>query len=309
MPYQIFLFLPIISLLASLFVVVNMVRCGEFSVLKSFGLNMWRLTLPFLYCGVLVCLLGFCLNEIIIPTSFESYHTFENEIFGSDVRKNKAKPVSWLKVGRDFLRFDSFNHKTNEFSNLFIYTLNDNATVPKVLYASKGVYDSEKGTYDFPQYSKYLFDPSLSLTQGSLLKNGSYFFGQNIDDLEDDKISFDRMSIYELTKKINSYQASNRDSLSLRVTKHLKIAYPFSCLLMCLVGLLLSNVSIDSKKFYLMIVYCLIIGSFFWILLIISRLLSFTGILKPFIGGWLPNFSLFSFLLFALTRMNKRIYE
>ena len=47
-PYQALIFLPIICLIASVFVVANMVRFNEITVLKSFGVSLWSLSFPFI---------------------------------------------------------------------------------------------------------------------------------------------------------------------------------------------------------------------------------------------------------------------
>src|SRR3989442_9050740 len=61
--------LPIALLLALLYTLTNHARHHEITAIRSAGLSLWRVCLPYLAVGLLASLALFALNELLVPDS------------------------------------------------------------------------------------------------------------------------------------------------------------------------------------------------------------------------------------------------
>jgi lipopolysaccharide export system permease protein len=98
------------------------------------------------------------------------------------------------------------------------------------------------------------------------------------------------MNVLELWDYIDTIESEGYDATSYRVDLQAKIAFPFVCIILCILGL---GIGVNKKlKDSLALVVALGIGVAFlyWTLYSFCLSLGYGGVLPPLVAAWTTNF-------------------
>ncbi|MEJ2038429.1 MAG: LptF/LptG family permease, partial [Desulfosarcinaceae bacterium] len=109
------------------------------------------------------------------------------------------------------------------------------------------------------------------------------------------------MSFFELRRYIHDVEADGYDATAARVDLYAKIAYPFTCLIMGLIGLAVAVRGRVRDGMVTGIIYGIGIIFVYWIFYSFCLSLGYGNLLPPLVAAWLANilFTCFGWVLFS----------
>ena len=299
--------LPVALLLALLYALTNHARHHELIAIRSAGMSLLRLAVPYLAVGFVLSLLVFILSELWVPQSVEAAERIlTRRLAGPEA----SAAQTWeRKFGFTNYRdrrhwiIQAYNPTTAEMLQPnVIWTLPDGTR--HEFSAERAFYRS--GTWVFTNAQELIFPPvpgAFPLRR----ENSIRVMGQLSETPEQIK---NQIKI----SKINSLRAANRTQLSIREileykkwhpekslraalldTKlHGRFAAPWTCLVVVLIALPFGATS-ARRNVYVGVASSVLITFAFFVLSQLSLALGGRGDLPPVLAAWAPN------LIFALT--------
>jgi lipopolysaccharide export system permease protein len=278
---------PVGVLLAVLIVFGLMVRNNEIVALKSAGVSIFYVFKPVLVMGLIFTALLFSLGEVLVPITMGG----ANEIWKNEVKKESAvttrKKNIWIKGNRTIAHITYFRPSDKTIFGITLNCFDKSFRLIKRVDAQKGVY--RDGTW-------HLF----KVVQQDLMKDdGSYKVSHRVEspvnleflpeDLDRAAKKCEEMSYGELSAYIRDVEEEGYDATSYRVDLNAKIAFPFVCVIMTIMG---SSLALWRKKKEGLagsIFYGLGIAFLYWTLYSFCLSLGYGGMLPPIIAAWLTN--------------------
>jgi len=296
-PFIVVQIMPVAILIASLIVFGIMRKNNEVVAVKSSGIGTMTLMKPAAFCGICFCALLFLLSELIIPETMNR----ANFIWLQQVR-NKTAAVKkqsdiWLKDNKTLLHIKHYNPGQQTAHDVTINYMNDNFMVIKRIDAQKCVYKDEK--WHLKNIMVTRFDDNGSLLDSRFPKNIKITLDVRPEDLGMAAKSTDEMGIAELYRDIKNIEAQGYNTTLFRVNFQARLAFPFVCLLMSIIG---AGVGVSGRArggITANVAYGVGASFAYWILHSFCLSLGYGGMLPPLLAAWAANI-VFAFISFII---------
>jgi LPS export ABC transporter permease LptG/LPS export ABC transporter permease LptF len=290
-PGIVHLLTPVGVLVAVLITYGLMSRRNEITALKAGGISVYRAAVPVLALGAAVCVVMFGISEYVLPTMSRETTRYLNVIKGRPAQSSSIESHRWVlgSDGRlynyDYLGPEGARRKDRiTLYGLTVYDVDPKAwQLRDVLYVASAAwngmsYDVERGWRrafaDRPSFHE------LRRARTREIEPPSYF-GQ-------EERAADTLRYRELKAHIASLEALGVDVIPLRVQLHHKLAYPFVCVVMTLLGIPFSFVVARRGALY-GIGASIIIAIIYWACLTVFETLGNNARLPPGLAAWAPN--------------------
>jgi lipopolysaccharide export system permease protein len=312
-PEIIKLMTPVAMLLGALFVVGRMANQNELSAMKSSGLSLYRMLLPFLVVALVVSLASIYFNGWIVPyanaqkASIERTHLHPNQGTGTTL------PL-FFQDGRTRLASVNYYESTTRTGyRVSIEELADtNLTVIRCRYDARQM-----------EWGRLRNSPGDTLTEGWILINGTYreFNGEaqrltTFDrlplgrlsitpmDIEEKQRKPDEMDYVELRKFIKNQERAGQDISRWMVDFHNKIAFPFASVIVVLFGVPFASI---KRRGGLAIDFgvCVAVTFIYLGFMKTSHVFGYNGDLNPLLTAWLANIIFLILALVNILRVQK----
>jgi lipopolysaccharide export system permease protein len=292
--------IPVCVLLSVLIIFCLMVKNNEIIALKSSGVGMYYMVRPVIALGFLFTLVLFFLSEVIVPVTVEK----SNSIWLQDVKKKKAvvsqKKNIWIKGVNSIIHMDYYDPEKKTIFGITINRFDKEFRLIKRTDAKQAVY-TEKTWVLFD-----IIDQNLTWgkekTSVVFIDKREENLGFLPDDLQGVVKKSEEMSFNELSQYIQKIEAEGYDAGKYKIDLYAKIAFPFVCLIMSMVG---SGIALKGTFGGSMPVkICIGIGLAFtyWIFYSFCVSLGYGQMLPPLISVWTANmvfFCLGGYFLFS----------
>jgi len=226
-----------------------------------------------------------------------------NRIWLKEVR-NDPTVVSrekniWIKGNRSITHIKYYNSLNKTIFGVTRNTFDENFRLIRKIDARKGVFKKGKWIlYDF-------IEQNFSKAEGGNVISHKKR-AERLDLLPEDlkrvmKIS-EEMNFKDLLEFTRKVESEGYDAAMYKVDLYAKVAFPFVCIVMCLVG---TGVAVRGKTkdgLPVSIAYGIGIAFLYWIFYSFCLSLGYGGMLHPIIAAWTSN--LVFFCLGALTLLN-----
>ncbi len=278
--------LPVTALMAALLTLGLMTKTNEITAMKACGISIYRAILPIAAMAVLVGGLAFLLQEKVYPRSNKLAEETWNRIVDLSPQSYSFENRRWVsnKAADRFYHYSYFDSRTSRFNMLAIYDLDlASWSITRLGYAERATLDA-KGLH---------FEDGWIRELGS---GGAYLYRKALDvPLEEEKSLFLRefkapaqMDSGELRQYIKDVQALGYETLRDRVSLASKAAFPFTALIMTLLGLPFAF-SMGKRGTLVGIGIGLAIAMVYWVSIGIFQDLGYVGFLSVFLAAWGPN--------------------
>jgi lipopolysaccharide export system permease protein len=274
-PYQSLLAFPIAALLAAVFTISNMTRHFETTAAKAGGVSFYRLIAPLLLAGGVISLVALALTEVVPAANRRAdqvlgkqrsrSETVRNQfVFRGDARHGSIAGLEITREGTgwDYPTYDVLARGADWDTAGRRWTIRDGRLR---LFPQRGIALS----FEF----QTLWQRSFTETPQELLAEPK---------------DPDEMRYQELGRYIQAIQRSGGTARELIVERALKIAFPFTCLIIVLFGLPLAHSTRRGGAPVAMGI-ALATTIFFLMLIRIAQALGAGGALPPVLAAWLPN--------------------
>jgi lipopolysaccharide export system permease protein len=290
-PFTIQQLIPVSVLISVMLMLGIMHKHNEILAMKNCGLSLFNLSYPILAVSVLAGIGTFFISESIVPIT----SSVANNIWNIQVEKRAPKGAYklsqlWYRGKSSIYQIRTYDRRQNIIEGFTIFLFDKAFTLTKRIDAKKAEWINDRW---------YLTD---GLTQeigpdGSRktirFTNHTIQLPEGPQNFETSMKAPEEMSFWELRKYMKKLNEEGYDSARSQVELHTKIAFPFICPILTLVGIPLA---LRRKKGGIPLSITFAIGISFLYLLIfgLSRSLAISGALPPILGAWVANL-LFSF--------------
>jgi lipopolysaccharide export system permease protein len=299
-PFIVAQILPICILMSVLIVFSLMARNNEIVALKSSGIRILYLFKPVFILGCLASLVLFILSDSIVPITMAKF----NEIWLKEVRKEstmitKEKNI-WIKGDRRITNIKFFNPKSKVIYGVTDYTFDKDFKLVRRIDAEDGVF--EKGKWLLHGLMEQDLDAKSGKYDITFQKNKVENLNFMPEDLNRVAKESDEMTFGELLSYIHKIEREGYDATIYKVDLDAKIAFPFICIIMCMVGTGLSTRGKMKEGMPVVISYGIATAFIYWIFYSFCLSLGYGEMLPPAVAAWTANVAFFCFG--ALTLLN-----
>ena len=278
---------PVCILLAVLIVFGLMNKNNEMIALKGSGVSVYFFLRPVFSIGLLFSVLLFFLSDTLVPITMNK----ANAIWLKEVKKKSAvvsrEKNIWIKDNRSILHIKYYNPSNKTISGVTLYYFDKDYALVRRIDARKGFY--KNGQWIFHEIMEQIQDRETGNYQTVLHPQRIEKFDFLPDDLKRVIKKSEEMNFKELYLYIKSIESEGYDATTYKVDLNAKIAFPFICIIMCLLA---TGISIRVKKgrtLSICIIYGIAIIFLYWIFYSFCLSLGYGGLLPPVIAAWMAN--------------------
>ncbi len=286
-PFIIAQIIPVCILLAVIIVFGLMTKNNEIIALKSSGVSIYYLLRPVLLIGLLFSILLFFLSEAIVPITMGN----ANKIWLGDVRKESAviskEKNIWIKGNRLITHIKYYNPEDKAVFGITINNFDKDFKLIRRVDAKKGVF--EKGKW----FLHEIVEQNLNKEDGNYKITFHKKRAEELDFLPEDlkrviKKS-EEMSFKELLSYIKKIEIEGYNAAIYKVDLYAKSAFPFVCIIMCMLGTGIAVKGKISAGLAVNIVCGIMAVFLYWVFYSFCISLGYGDMLPPFIAAWTAN--------------------
>lgn len=286
LPDKVFLILPAAVLFATVFSFGSMAKHSEIVAAKASGLSFYRLLVPVLLVSLVVTGLGIVIGEAAPPASRRQF-----ELLGELQRYSSSGRTNFVYRAEEGWTYTirQLNAEDQRARHLVLEREGTGTEYPTLaIQASQAVYDSAASQWTLATTRfRIISNPSdvIAFAADSMYVR---HFGETPDQLLVEEKRPEEMRYAELGRYIDSLERSGGDGSQLRVGQALKIAVPFTCVIIALFG---APMVMAAPRAGGTIGIAISLGTtiVFLTLIQLSRAIGQGGLIPPTVAAWLPN--------------------
>jgi lipopolysaccharide export system permease protein len=297
-PFIIAQIMPVGILLAVLVVFGLMNRNNEMMALRAGGISVRYLMIPVVLKAVLFTLFLFFISEEIVPVTMDK----ANRIWRNEVRKestvaSREKNI-WIKGSRVICHVNYYNPVQKSIFDVTMTGFDQEFKLIRRVDAREGKY--LKGEW-------LLFEVMEQHLEKETNTYRTEYFDQKVEalpfspeDLQRAVKKSEEMSFIELRDFTRKVEEEGYDATHYRVDLNAKIAFPFVCIIMSLLGIGISLKRISRDELSLKIAIGVGVAFLYWILYSFCISLGYGERLPPAVAAWAANFIFLCLAVFNL---------
>ncbi|MBU1693103.1 MAG: LptF/LptG family permease [Verrucomicrobia bacterium] len=291
MPSVLVIIAPISLMLAVLYSLSHLTKNNELTAMRACGISLYRLMTPLMILGLLASIIVAGVHETLGPWSAYWAHQF------IAMQKNNGEMSTSLvpnlpfknEPGRRDWMIGKFNTKTFEMHTVNLIQQRPDGSEEYKIQAKSGRWlDGRWWLYDLAIQA---YDP-----EGNPLKAPRFELHRELTDFNETPKDFINeikdpgfLSSMEILTFLQTHKRLSQEAIArIRVDLHNRLAMPWTCLIVTLLGIPFGAQS-GRRGAFLGIVLAL--GLFFGFYVFVNVGLAFgkKQLIAPWVGGWLPN--------------------
>ena len=299
-PYFIYLFIYLFTFISVVFFTSKMAGHTEIIAILSSGISFRRFLWPYIMAALLLVTCSFYLGNFLIPKMDSVRRVFKNQYMENLVKSSGAN--LHVQIGKDtYAYMSSFDVKRMTGYKFTLERFHDQVMEYK-LSADRIDYDTVNDRWRIYNFVERTLVPEESIRVGKKIDTVLRMSPKDFYMVKED---FEEMDLIELNRYIKESKAKGADNvLPYEIEKHKRLASPAAIIILTVIG-----VSLASRKTRGGMGLNLGIGlgiAFSYILFLeFFRVFAVSGIISPFLAGWLPNIIFATIGLFFLYKAPK----
>jgi lipopolysaccharide export system permease protein len=285
MPDTMFLVLPAAVLFATVFTVGSLGRHAELTAAKASGISFYRLVRPIFFAGAAAFALGIGLGELV-PIGAAR----RAELLGEKANRATSSRFNFVyrADGGWVYAIRSLEIATREMQDPILERVGTGPAYPTIVVtARRGRYASALGWTLQDGRVRYVLRPGVEQTfEFRALR--TRVLRETPEELLAEPKAPEEMRYAELGRYIDALARSGSDVRKLTVDRALKLAIPFTCIVIALFGAPLAITSPRSGAAWGVAV-SLATTFVFLLLMQLARAIGGGGLLPPTVSAWFPN--------------------
>ena len=297
-PFVVAQILPVGLFLSILIVFCIMSKSNEIIALRSSGISIYYLLWPLLSVGFLFTILLFFLSEVIVP-----YTTSKaNRIWRSEVRKERLVTTReknvWIKGNRTITHIKYYDAASRSLHGISINYFDQDFHLTRRIDAKTAVF--EDGKWVMTDCMVQTLNPETRSYKTTFRDKSVELLDFSPEDMKRVMKKSVEMSFKELLGYIRKVEREGYDATVYRVDLQAKIAFPFVCVVLCLLGISISVRGKLNQGIPIIVAYGLGIVFFFWIFNSFCISLGYGEVIPIWMAVWTPNVTFLLVGLFAV---------
>ena len=231
---------PVASLIATIYALGSMNKYGELTAMRAAGISIYRILLPFIYIGLSISIFIFVVSEKFLPESMQKAESIK-ENYIENIQKNKSinkkliTNIALYGKNNRLIFIDSLDQSSKTAKGITILQQDKKNNISLKMHAHEGKWMD----------GKWLFSNILMYKLGSesTVVGSPEFFQEKIMNMESPKdlvskgTNYEYMNLHNLSNYINNFSKTSPKLIAkLRVDMHQKISFPFTSLVVMLIG-------------------------------------------------------------------------
>lgn len=298
---------PIASLLATLFTIGALNQSNEIIAMRACGRSIYTIVKSFVFFGFILSLGIFLLGETALPKAVKMSKIIKDCYIDKDLSASKDKAIEKVAVygfNNRLFFINKLYPKKNTIEGLTILEYDDRQNIKTKVYAEKAVWRNNR--WVFYQCFIYHLNESQKI-RGEPLYFGNTFFQieETPEDLMRQNIPVEDMNIKELSSYIGKLSQSKASAAinKILVDLYQKTSFPFTSLIIILIGIPSSIVIRRRAVAFSSIGLCIGISFIFYVTFAVSIALGKTGVLPPILASWISHIIFGSVALYFIARI------
>lgn len=309
MPEVVVMTIPMSSLLATLLGMSTLSGNSELIALKSLGISFKRILRPILLASILIAIIALTLNETFVP--FASIAA--DRLMKFEILKNQASAVQEKVFLREeengklkrVLYVDELDPDAGLMSGIMMHEFNDEGGLTATLNARRGTWQNSQWWIEDGR----MYDVSKTGEVSLLLRFERQRLAIKLSpqQLQRSTRKPADMSARELWSYINQAQTitAGTDIAKLWVIFHLKLAVPWACVIMAVLGAGFGASRRGRSGGGVGFGISVVMVFAYYVVMSLCRALGESGNLPAVIAGWGPNIVFIALALFFAMRVDK----
>ena len=284
-PYWAVRVIPMATLLATLVAISGFVQGGEWLATQSCGFETKRFWIPVLFCSLGVSVLAFAAQETVMPAAWARSRRLWREKVHAEWEWSKYENVALLGRRDQFVQAWLFLPAEGKLERPILEMIGP-LGVDRQLDAKYALWDDKRKSWIFHKGVERVFGP-----QGVV----EIAFEERISELNTPPLELvpratnpDELTMLEAFSYSRSVGRLGGSPREYHVAAHAKIAYPFTNLVICALGI---PIALRLRRSSSVVSFCIALAVSFIFLwtLEIGRTLGVSGRLPAFAAAWLAN--------------------
>lgn len=280
--------IPIVILLSILVVLGIMNKKNEILALKSCGVSIYVLLRPLLVLGLIMAGVLFFLSNSVVPMSSRK----ANQIWMEEVRGKKATLTTaehniWINGSNRITHIGFFDPVQKIIKDITLYIFNENFRLIRRLDAEGGIYTPNG--WNLNSIMDQRLEPNQEHYTTNQLDTKMINLDFSVEDLKRVAAKSEELNFTSLRKYIHKIESEGYDATVYRVDLHAKLALPFVCIIMSLLGVGIALRGNLSDGVAVGVAYGIGAGFLYWVMMSFCMSLGYGGMLPPIIAAWISN--------------------
>jgi len=286
-PMIISLTIPAAILLSTLLTYSFLSKYSEITAMKANGISLYRIAVPTLVVAAIVSVFLFFFTELFTPFSLQR----TEHIIKVEMQKQKAlgffkQNEIWYRGYYAIYNFKLFEVDKNILRGITINQMNPDFSLIRRIDAERAEWKNNQWVFYNMVITTFNENNSPSLEWANekviALPEGPNDFKIIQKDAE-------KMGFFELSRYVRKIRSEGYDVSRYLIDLQGKIAFPFVCLILVLIGMSFSVRSERSGGVMQSLASGIFIGFSYWIVHAFSMSLGRSGILPVYVAAWSSN--------------------
>lgn len=299
--------LPIASLLCSVICMVLLSRTNEITAMRAAGMSPLRVGMPIAAGGLILSLLSFVIGEWVVPASSQRMHYVQKVLMEKGSESQLADGARWIKDDNILYNFRNYDPLTRTMFGVRVIYASNGFRPKRTFEAQQAVYRQDAQDWQLQDVQVIYFWPNGTVSFTENRRSLSMTIPVEPEKLKKEQRMTSELGLSELAEIVHQGRMSGTDVLSAEVDMHVKFAFHFASLVVCLVGLKFGYKSERTMETARGILLALSIGISYWFILNSGRALGKRGTLPPIMAAWIANIVIFSVSMFSIYRTKKTV--
>ncbi len=287
LPFILVQIAPVGFLLSILITLGLMSKNNEVIALKSCGIGKGRLLFPSLVLGVLFCGALFVVGETVVPV----FMVNANQIWLQEVRKKNIYATQtndiWMREARRIIHIKQYIPHAKRITGVTIYAFDDDFHLTDRIDAPSGTY--RDGRWQLTDAVEQTFGQGANAQRQIVHAHLTADIELNPEDLATAAKRTDEMGLAALGAYIRKAEREGYAATRYRVDYHAKIAAPFVCLFLSILGPAIALRGKLREGLPVSITYGLGIAFVYWIFNSFCLSLGYAETMPPVVSAWAAN--------------------
>ncbi|MBP1679248.1 MAG: permease YjgP/YjgQ family protein, partial [Bacteroidetes bacterium] len=288
-PEIIKLTIPVAMLLASLFVTARMSTQYELSAMKSSGISLYRLLLPYLMVALFVSFASVYFNGWVVPLANQQKFTIERVYLQKGIVTGSGANIYIQDSRTRILSVGFYDDVRKLASRVSIQDFNaeDRTKLVERVDAVSMTWDDSAGVWMLHDGTRRWFEGTRErLETFAVQPAGRLNF--NPEDLRKKQEKPDEMDYYTLKEFIQNQERAGQDTSRWRVDFYSKVSFPFASVIVVLFGVPFSSVR-RRGGVGIQLGISLLVSFAYLIFMKVSQVFGYNGDIPPLLTAWTAN--------------------
>ncbi len=281
--------MPVAILLAVLFSLGGLAKHNELIGMQSSGISITKIIRPLLITGIVFSIISLFINELIVPRANQKVeYIFKVKVKHQKI-ENYLKRRNFIFIGEEGRNYSIgyFNGKKRIMQDISIDKFKEGAILSKQIFAKYAKWNKDHWEFHNGLVREFDKNGREIISEKEFTKK-TFYFKETLKDFCSPQKKTNEMTFLQLYNKIKRLKKAAIPTTKEEVLLHLKISFPFSCLIIMIIGIPFALMTAKRGRIAGFTI-SVILGFIYWGAISVGQALGENKVLPPILGAWFSN--------------------